>query len=397
MWKPLIVLGSMAFSALLAVASVVPATAAPVRETTRILTWSVVHSPNRGAGANALNGVSCVSAHGCMAVGQDLGSTGALRTLAESWDGSRWSVVPSPNRGRDDNVLDAVSCVSVVACMASGYFEGGLGGTLAESWDGTRWSVLPSPAPGTTGGDALYGVSCVSADACMAVGAFGNSSGNASTLAESWDGARWSVVPSPNPVPGGGGFRGVSCVSKDACVAVGFSGSNTGVHTTLAESWNGSHWSVLPSRNPVTGNNLFNGVSCVSADACTAIGVSGSSTGVTSTLIESWDGSRWSVVPSPNPGPGFTWLDGVSCAAADACNATGHYFTQTGGNRTLIESWNGTRWSVVPHPQPGTTARELVGVSCVSTTTCTAAGFFFGRGAIRTLIETGTASGVNRN
>jgi hypothetical protein len=52
---------------------------------------------------------------------------------------------------------------------------------------------------------------------------------------------------------------------------------------------------------------------------------------------------------------------------------------------------------VVPHPQPGTTARELVGVSCVSTTTCTAAGFFFGRGAIRTLIETGTASGVNRN
>jgi hypothetical protein len=295
MWKPLIVLGSMAFSALLAVASVVPATAAPVRETTRILTWSVVHSPNRGAGANALNGVSCVSAHGCMAVGQDLGSTGALRTLAESWDGSRWSVVPSPNRGRDDNVLDAVSCVSVVACMASGYFEGGLGGTLAESWDGTRWSVLPSPAPGTTGGDALYGVSCVS------------------------------------------------------------------------------------------------------ADACTAIGVSGSSTGVTSTLIESWDGSRWSVVPSPNPGPGFTWLDGVSCAAADACNATGHYFTQTGGNRTLIESWNGTRWSVVPHPQPGTTARELVGVSCVSTTTCTAAGFFFGRGAIRTMIETGTASGVNRN
>jgi hypothetical protein len=343
MRKPLVVLGSMAISALLAVASGASATAAPVPATARTLTWSVVPSPSRGPSANSLNAVSCVSAHGCTAVGQYLGSTAALRTLA-------------------------------------------------ESWNGTRWSVLPSPSPGSTGAD-LSGVSCVSAAACMAVGGSGNSSDVTSTLAESWDGARWSVVPSPNPVTGGDAFRGVSCASKDACMAVGFSGSSNGVHTTLAESWNGRRWSVLPSPNPVTGNNFFNGVSCVSAAACTAIGVSGNSTGVTSTLIQSWDGRRWSVVPSPNPGPGFTWLDGVSCAAADACNATGHYFTKTGGNRTLIESWDGTRWSVVPHPQPGITARELIGVSCASETTCTAAGFYFGRGTTKTLIETGTASG----
>ena len=53
------------------------------------------------------------------------------------------------------------------------------------------------------------------------------------------------------------------------------------------------------------------------------LGVSGNSSGVTTTLIESWNGSRWSVVPSPNPGPGVTWLNGVSCAATDACNAAG--------------------------------------------------------------------------
>jgi hypothetical protein len=148
---------------------------------------------------------------------------------------------------------------------------------------------------------------------------------------------------------------------------------------------------VVPSPNPVTGNNEFNGVSCAAADACTAVGIDGNSS-VTSTLIATWNGRRWSVVPSPNPGPGFTWLDGVSCAAAGACNAVGHYFTQAGADRTLIESWDGTHWSAVPHPQPGINARELVGVSCASQTTCTAAGSYFGFGTDKTLIETGTAS-----
>jgi hypothetical protein len=100
-------------------------------------------------------------------------------------------------------------------------------------------------------------------------------------------------------------------------------------------------------------------------------------------------------VPSPNPGPGVTWLWGVSCAATDACNAAGYYFAKTGTPRTLIESWDGTRWSVVPTPSPGVENRALNGVSCASATTCTAAGDFFShaQAAFRTLIETGTANG----
>jgi hypothetical protein len=64
--------------------------------------------------------------------------------------------------------------------------------------------------------------------------------------------------------------------------------------------------------------------------------------------------------------------------------------TGNGVTASLIESWDGTHWSAVPHPQPGIQGRELVGVSCVSQTTCTAAGWY-GRGTTRTLIETGTA------
>lgn len=354
------------------------------------LTWSVVHSPNRRAGGNFLDAVSCVSANMCMATGHRLNSTGAIVTLAERWDGTRWSLVHSPNSGRGGNQLVAVSCASATACMAVGFTQGGPGGTLAESWNGTRWSVVPTPRLAGTGSD-LSGVSCVSADACTAVGAVSPNGTALSTVIESWDGTRWSVVPSPPP---GGGLSGVSCVSPGACMAVGFSGGESGFHGTLAESWNGSRWSVLPTPSPGSNGNFLNGVSCVSPDTCTAAGEAFQSNGPTKSLVESWDGTRWSVVPSPSPGIGQTLVNGVSCAAQNACSVVGYYDTKTAITRILVESWDGTRWSLVPTPNPGVIDHILNGVSCASPGFCMAAGFFYSHHpSYRTLTLVGTGTG----
>src|SRR5690348_18232190 len=66
-----------------------------------------------------------------------------------------------------------------------------LGAAGPASAQALTWSVVPSPSPGPGGaGDALNGVSCVSAAVCAAVGFHGTK-----TLAESWNGARWTVVP----------------------------------------------------------------------------------------------------------------------------------------------------------------------------------------------------------
>jgi hypothetical protein len=94
--------------------------------------WSVVPSPNgRGSLLNELEGVSCVSAAACTAVGFYQDSRHVLRTLAESWNGTSWSVVPSPNVGpSSDNYLGGVSCVSAAACTAAG---GSREATLIES------------------------------------------------------------------------------------------------------------------------------------------------------------------------------------------------------------------------------------------------------------------------
>jgi hypothetical protein len=41
------------------------------------------------------------------------------------WDGTVWSIMPSPNAGTIDDELLSVSCVSVSECVAVGYTDTG--------------------------------------------------------------------------------------------------------------------------------------------------------------------------------------------------------------------------------------------------------------------------------
>jgi hypothetical protein len=362
------------------------------------LTWSVVPSPDRGTSRNILQGVSCNSATSCTAVGYYYTGSRVSRGLIESWNGTRWSLVPSPQPGGDDH-LYGVSCTSATACVAVGSYYNtsrSLGETLIESWDGTRWSVVPSPNQVTSpdSGNGLAAVSCASATMCMAVGTYSPGSPVLKTLFESWDGTRWSIVPSPspgsNPV-----LDSISCGSATACMAAGtYYKRKSGVTSSnLVESWDGTRWSVVPSPNRA-GYDELTGVSCVSAASCMAVG-SYDLTTVAQTVIESWDGTRWSLVPSPNQ-TGFNQLYGVSCTSAATCTAVGYYNSNGSpsgaGTKTLMESWDGTHWSLVSSPSPASSP-VLNGISCVSAAACTAAGMRFNSGVFQTLIESGTASG----
>ncbi len=84
--------------------------------------WSIVSSPNSGTGGNGLVGVACASSNSCTAVGNYANSSGTSQTLIESWNGSGWSIVPSPNIGTHVNYLDAVACISSSSCTAVGAY-----------------------------------------------------------------------------------------------------------------------------------------------------------------------------------------------------------------------------------------------------------------------------------
>ena len=77
---------------------------------------------------------------------------------------SSWSVVPSPNPTRRTAILSGVSCVaSSGTCMAVGsYATRGGSKTLVERWDGASWTIVPSPNPAKASSSSLQGVSCSS-------------------------------------------------------------------------------------------------------------------------------------------------------------------------------------------------------------------------------------------
>ena len=91
------------------------------------------------AGPYNLHGVACAGPSSCFAVGESHSSTVVL-----GCDGTAWSLVATPNP-QTLNTLSAVACVTTTTCSAVGTHA--FMATLADQWDGQRWTSRPSPNP----------------------------------------------------------------------------------------------------------------------------------------------------------------------------------------------------------------------------------------------------------
>jgi hypothetical protein len=309
--------------------------------------WIVqpTHNP-RNAVSSSLSGVSCPTASVCLAVGSLTTSTGRTFVLAERWNGKSWAVQAIPNpRERTDPSLSAVSCASAKACMAVGRYTNSSGQTvpLAERWNGTSWALQSPSAPI---GASLFGVSCTSANACTAVG-YGQPSG----VAERWNGTTWVLQSTPGLGDmAAGGFDSVSCPSLTACTATGSVDLGGGVPVQLAERWNSRIWGVQATPNPGAFVDLA-GVSCPSRTDCSAVGFDFNfNTSTQESFAMQWNGTSWTLQATPSPpGASDTLLFGVSCTSANACTAVGTY-TSDGRSRTLAQRWDGISWRTQPTP-----------------------------------------------
>jgi hypothetical protein len=93
-----------------------------------------------------------------------------------------------------------VAAISPTDAWAVG--EQNLNQTVIEHWNGTAWTVVPSPSLTASGvQDVLSGVSEIGSSDVWAVG-FSSNLGTGKTLAEHWDGTSWQIVPSANPGSG---------------------------------------------------------------------------------------------------------------------------------------------------------------------------------------------------
>ena len=287
-----------------------------------------------------------------------------------------------------------ISCSSAGRCTAVGNYGSG---ALVEVSHGGLWSVVPQPAvpqaeiPSGGDEDHLHGLACTRSTSCVAVGSYDVHITAVKTLVEALSGTSLSVVPSPTPPSqepvtrppapysgGDAGLQGISCATASSCMAVGYDivNATTDTETTLAEQWDGSSWSIVPTTD-ISSTGL-GAVSCPSPSMCMAIGAY-MDTGATNILLaERWDGSKWSVLAVPGPAP-VPRLDGLTCTSTSNCWAVGNYTKAGQAERTLAEHWDGSSWKMVLTPNPaGSDAPGLPivlgSVACASATSCVAVG-----------------------
>jgi hypothetical protein len=337
--------------------------------------------PVRPGSSSGLAGVTVASCT-AWAVGSYTLSTGGRRTLIERWNGTAWKQQPSPSPGTSFNALGGAAATSPSDVWAVGQYSNDAGGatshTLAEHWNGTTWARVPTPSPGGPAGySQLAAVAATSASDAWAVGVYTSGPGTpVRGFAEHWNGTVWTLVPTPNP---GGGtttynyLSAVAATSASNVWAVGWYSASAGGVFTLVEHWNGTTWTQVPSPSPggLRHNNWLLGVTATSATDAWAVGRTFHRTPPYQyePLIEHWNGTAWTQVPSPIPSPSIdARLVAVAATSASDALAVGYYAAGVGGfpDRTLAERWNGTAWTQVPSPNPSASDNFLGGVAAAS-------------------------------
>jgi hypothetical protein len=227
------------------------------------------------------------------------------RTLTEHWNGSRWSIVSSPNGGVQGNhfsTLQAVTAASPSDVWAVGSQAGirnqvPVTVPLIEHWNGSSWSIVPVP---TAAVGVLESVSATSASDVWAVGA-GQQSGQ-STVALHFDGSSWQLVPVPTPPGTSGGLFGVKALSTTDAWAVGESFPNAGGNgKVLTDHWNGTSWQVVTTP-PVGGPGALSALSWVDAAPGTGVWAVGFwvTAAAGNSVVLHWTGTAWEQETTPS-------------------------------------------------------------------------------------------------
>src|SRR5438132_13253846 len=128
----------------------------------------------------------------------------------------------------------------------------------------------------------------------------------------------------------------------------------------------GSVWTVVTSPNAGTTNFLYS-VAAISAFDVWAIGYDYDAGNRQFTLVEHWDGSKWSRVPSPSPGTATNCGTGYSGNMLNGIIAVSSIDVWEGGEiggygkmEKLTEHWNGYKWQISSRSMPGRHDSTLV-------------------------------------
>lgn len=157
------------------------------------------------------------------------------------------------------------------------------------------------------------------------------------------------MVNSPNPNSTNSHLKGVAPLSSSDVWAVGFY-TGPSSFLNLAMHWDGTAWTITPTPNPSQPNtDQLKKVVAISTNDVWAVGGQGQS----STLH--WGGTAWTQIPLPpitNRGvTGVTnFLEDIAAVASNDIWMVGAMDALDGATWTLTMHWDGTQWSQIPSP-----------------------------------------------
>jgi len=253
-----------------------------------------------------------------------------------------------------------------------------------------RPGAIDRPADVALVESGLPSVSCVLTSDCLgAEGSSGLIGGVPSrpTRVARWNGSSWKRLKVAMPVrTTADDLNGVSCRGAASCLVVG-DYYTTGSSRALALSYNGTSLrptAAVPLPKGTTESALA-GVSCTTTRNCVALGVADGDTAAFGsfgavTLIETWNGARWTLHTAA-ASVGHTAMlvpIVISCATSTFCLVAGTSYSVTAAAelKPYAAAWNGKKLSTVKLPTIGSSADDVLatGVSCASAVNCAVTG-----------------------
>ena len=276
---------------------------------------------------------------------------------------SCWQSVPGPAiPASDSGSLTAVSMPGPASGWAVGFTLPSSPGAnfhpLVARWNGRSWLTKRLPR-GINGAGRLDGIAALSASNAWAVGTSMRTNSFAPLIIH-WNGQQWARVRAA-PVPGyiATELLGVAAVSPNDAWAVGEAENTANQIRTVTEHWNGSTWTLVPS--PSVGKlSVLSGVAITSNHQAWAVGGWFGST--TRPLVLRWTGHAWQRAATPRGSNAY--LDSVAAVSPAQVLAVGDVATDSNLRQAYALRWNGRAWRSIPVPAgPAGDERKLVSVT----------------------------------
>jgi len=195
------------------------------------------------------------------------------------------------------------------------------------------------------------------------------------------------------PVACNGGFNAVtsangagynflnaaSALNANDVWSVGSWSNASGYDQTLVEHWDGTSWTLVPSLNIGSLHNDLNGVVAISTNDVWAVGTYTTTVPPmgyapnTNAVAMHWNGTSWGwFLLKPYPSNLFAEINAVTAISSTDVWAVGRYWSA--GYLPFVEHWDGTSWTPTLIANPGPSDNNLFAVSAWSSTDVWAVG-----------------------